>query len=221
MSSQAKVTLQPNSGLARACSLALLELCEKEAFADLPEPVFSAAFTRKIRKFTSLTRGNKYHRLTRTAKILIAAAILALLLSLSAVAAKQYGFTLINFGTDGKLVMGEHHQKITPLVYGYIPEGFTLDEESYNEKSALSSVILKDNMEHHIIITKNGNHESFSINTEGRNIYAITNNNIQYTIVTSSSYTDIYWMDSTTGVLYEIGSQLDADTLLLIAEDVK
>ena len=221
MNAQAKAALQPNSSLARACSLALLELCEKETFADLPEPVFSAAFTRKIQKFTTLARGNKYHRLTRTAKILIAAAIITLLLMLSAAAAKQFGFTLINFGTDGRLEMEEHHQKITPLAYGYIPEGFTLDEEAFYEKSSLSTVILKNNMEQHIIITKHGDHESFSINTEGRNIYTITNNNIQYTIVTSSSYTDIYWIDSTTGVLYEIGSQLDVDTLLLIAKDVK
>ena len=219
MNAQAKATLQPNSRLARACSLALLELCEKETFADLPEPVFSAAFTRKIQKFTALARGNKYHRLTRTAKILIAAAIITLLLMLSAAAAKQFGFTLINFGTDGRLEMEEHHQKITPLAYGYIPEGFTLNQSSY--KDWIITVSFQNDKGQQIIITKQSSYGTNSIDTEGQKIYEVTQNGITYTVVTCQDYSSVYWMDTTNGTLFIVEGSVDKETLLKISYECK
>ena len=213
--------MNPNSHLAHACLLAMTELCEEKSFDDLPEPVFSAVFQKKIRRFISLSRGNRYHRFTRTAKVLLAAAVIALLLLITAAAAKHYGFTLINFGTNGILDMEKKHQKTTPLEYGFIPEGFVLDQEYFNKDSSAAYVVLKNDADQHIVITKHGDYGTNSINTEGRTVYTVTKETIEYIVVTSPSYTDVYWMDPITGVFYEIGSQLDAETLLSIAEDVK
>ncbi len=221
MNAQSKATLQQKSRLSRACLLAMIDLCDKDTCEGLPDPVFSAAFTRKIRKFTALARGNRYHRLTRTAKILIAAAILALLLSLSAVAAKQFGFSLINFGTDGLLKLDEMHKNITPLEFGYVPEGFTLEEESIDKKAIVAHAVFINSDNQHIIISKHGSYAEVSIDTENRSVYTVERNGIEYMIAASEEYNTIYWMDPANGVMYDIGSQLNAEVLLRIAEDCK
>jgi hypothetical protein len=201
------------------CTQAALELAQADAHAvaGLPEPVPSARFNRRMRRLIPHVKKNRYRRLTTAARIVLVAALLALL-ALSAVAARHYGFVLFNFGTYGMLEAEKHTDlHITDITYGYIPEGFVLTEQKNNGWHAFAD--FEDAQGQTIKIDKHGSYDISSVDTEGKNINTVTINGIEYAFLSSAEGTSLYWMDPESGVLYSVKSQLDADILLRIAED--
>ena len=201
------------------CLQAALELAQADvcAVVALPEPVPSARFSRKMRRLIPHVKKNRYRRLTTAARVALVAALLALL-ALSATAAKRHGFSLVDFGSFGMLELEEHHNRhMEPLTYGYIPDGYVLTQQKNTGWYAYA--VFENEQCQTITIDKYGSYGTGSVDTEGKEIYTVTDNGIDYTVLSSAEKTSVYWMDPEGGDLYCICGQLDVKTLLRIAED--
>ena len=201
------------------CTQAALELAKADAYAvaGLPDPVPSARFNRRMRRLIPHVKKSRYRRLTTAARVALVAALLAIL-ALSAVAARHYGFSLFNFGTYGMLdAEKQTNQHVEPLTYGYIPDGFVLTEQE--DTRWLSYAVFRNDYGQTLSIEKYASYDKFLVDTERKEITTVTRNGTEYTILLSAEQTSIYWMDPESGDLYNIDSQLDVKTLLIIAED--
>ncbi|MBR5423649.1 MAG: DUF4367 domain-containing protein [Clostridia bacterium] len=211
-----------SSAFRDVCIQAALELAQADALAaaQTPEFVPSARFTRRMRRLLPHVKKNKYRSLTTAARVALVAALLALLV-LSAVAARHYGFSLFNLGSYGLLDLNKQtDQNVEPLVYGYIPEGFVLTKEKYEEWGyAYANFTNEQGLM--ISISKQATYGTVSVNTENKMIYTVEKDGIEYSIIVSLKCTSVYWMDSANGTLYEIIGPFDAETLLKVAEDVR
>ena len=211
-----------SSAFRDVCIQAALELAQADALAaaQMPEFVPSARFTRRMRRLLPHVKKNKYRSLTTAARVALVAALLALL-ALSAVAARHYGFSLFNFGTNGLFGLEErNNMQMEPLTFGYIPEGFVLAKEKY-EKWGYAYANFTNEQGLMISISKQSTYETISVNTENKTIYSVEKDGIEYSIIVSLERTSIYWIDSDDGTLYEIIGPFDAEILLKIAEDVR
>ena len=75
--------------LSAACKRAMIGLyADTSGYDGMPEPEFSNEFLQYIKKLASHVRGGKYRRLTKTAKIILIAAIITII-KLSPAHAKQ------------------------------------------------------------------------------------------------------------------------------------
>lgn len=207
--------------LRRACIEAMIDLYGDTSDLDaLPVPAFSSAFERKMERLCAHVRNNRYHRLTRTAKVLLIAAVLLLLASVSVVAARQFGFSLIDFGNHSKLDMEEHTDVSNgELVCGYIPEGFTLTETV--QQRSLIYYFYSANNNLHFSVIKHSSFETYNVDTEFRAPREVERNGIKYTIVSSEAAPDVLWMDPETGSFYEVEGNIEEEELLKIAYQTK
>ena len=214
-----------SSAFRDVCIQAALELAQADALtaAQTPEFVPSARFTRRMRRLLPHVKKNKYRSLTTAARVALVAALLALL-ALSAVAARHYGFSLFNFGTNGLFGLEERkNMQMEPLTFGYIPEGFVLTKEGF-EKKGYAYADFTNEKGKIIHISKRSSYETVSVDTEKKDIHIVEKNGIEYMVFESlddSHLSGVNWMDPFNGTLYEIGGHLDAETLLKIAEEVR
>ncbi|MBR5422409.1 MAG: DUF4367 domain-containing protein [Clostridia bacterium] len=206
--------------LAAACRLALTDLYGDDNCIALTEPVFSAAFERKLRRMTAHARGDKYHPLTRAAKVLLAAVAAALLLFASAAAAKQYGFKLINFGTEGVLdIEPQANPDFLTLEVDFIPEGFSISETDAAPGYICNTYLdMSNNL---IFVTKRSSYQTLSFDTDGRNAYKKIENGVTYMVITDKSETTLIWLDESTGCLFSIEGNVNTETAFLIASNCK
>ena len=209
------------SALQHACMQVMIDLYGDTSDLDaLPAPAVSPAFERKMQRLFAHVRNNRYHRLTRTAKVLLVAAILLLLASLSVVAARQFGFTLIDFGDHSELDVEEHTAKSDgSLVCSYIPDGFTLTETTNNK--GFVALDYTGNKDAFFIVTKYFSYSTVGADTEFREAKEIEHNGIKYTVVSTEDSPDVLWMDPATNCLYEVGGNISEDELLKIAYHTK
>ena len=214
-----------SSAFRDVCIQAALELAQVDALAaaQTPEFVPSARFTRRMRRLLPHVKKNKYRSLTTAARVALVAALLALL-ALSAVAARHYGFSLFNLGSYGVLGLDKQtDQNMEPLVYGYIPEGFVLTKEKYEEMGYVY-LIFSNEQGSMISISRRTTYSTVSVDTENKEIYTVNKNGIEYMVFkdpNDSNVSGVYWIDPINGTLYEIGGSLDTETLLNIAEGVR
>ena len=207
--------------LRRACIEAMIDLYGDTSDLDaLPAPAFSPAFLRKMERLRAHVRNNRYHTLTRGAKVALVAAILMLLASLTVVAARQFGFTLFDFGDRSELDVEEHTAVSSgELVCGYIPEGFTLTETTNNREAIIK--IYTGNKGIFFVITKYFSYSTVGVDTEFREPKEIEHNGIKYTVVSTEDSPDVLWIDPETNCLYEVGGNISEEELLKIAYQTK
>ena len=173
-----------SSAFRDVCIQAALELAQADALAaaQTPEFVPSARFTRRMRRLLPHVKKNKYRSLTTAARVALVAALLALL-ALSAVAARHYGFSLFNLGSYGLLDLNKQtDQNMEPLVYSYIPEGFVLTKEKYEEMGYVY-LIFSNEQGSMISISKRTTYSTVSVDTENKEIYTVEKNGIKYTVL--------------------------------------
>lgn len=214
-------TMTKSSALHLACTQAMIELYgDTSALEALPAPVISPAFERKMKRLTAHVRNNRYHRLTRGAKVLLVAAVLLLLASITVVAARQFGFTLLDFGDHSELDM-EQHTAVNDgnLVCGYIPEGFVLTDEAQT-RSDVYRLFCKTKNEYFEVI-KYFSYSTFGVDTEFKEPKEIEHNGITYTVVSTEDSPDVLWIDSATNCLYEVSGNISEEELLKIAYHTK
>lgn len=182
-------------------------------FSEAPAHTFSAPFEAKMRRLIDRERRRPWAMShPRVIKILIAAAIMALLLASSALAAQRYGFQLINFGTDGILKIQKHNDlSALDLKCGYIPEGYVLIDSSHNPGYAYYGY--SDMDDGFFNIQKMSSYDTVSFDTDGRKVIEKEKNGITYTVLISPENATVVWINPETGILYTINGNVD-DTII-------
>ncbi|MBR5428750.1 MAG: DUF4367 domain-containing protein [Clostridia bacterium] len=204
--------------LSAACRLALVQLyADTSEFDDLPEPEYSAEFRRFIKKLNSHVRNNKYHRLTKTAKIILIAAILALMAALGAFAAKELRVYLIDHGIWSSVEADKQIGVLTDeITLGYIPEGMQITEEEHSNYS--QSKTFQDKENHYFTIQKQSGYDRIGIDTENKASREIIKNGLNYTIIYGSDNPlTVVWIDPQTRYFYILSGIINEDELLKIA----
>ena len=187
-------------------------------FDGLPEPSFSAGFERKLRQLTAHVRHNRYHRLTRTAKVILVAAILAALTVATVFAARQIGFSLffIDGGRGAALDIEPREGAVaTPIVCGYIPDGFVLQHEEDFKRGREKEY---ENGDAFIFIKKDASYSRIKADTEFREPRIVTHGKITYVIAGEEDSPIVLWMDPETQCLYTVyGGNIEENELLKVA----
>ncbi|MBQ6164190.1 MAG: DUF4367 domain-containing protein [Clostridia bacterium] len=203
--------------LSAACKRAMIGLyADTSGYDGMPEPEFSNEFLQYIKKLASHVRGGKYRRLTKTAKIILIAAILALLAALSVFAAKELRILLIDHGVGSYLDVEKRSETLSEgITLGYIPEGFSLSEEYSSAHVKTKSYYNSDGLFFNIM--KRASYGGGDINTEGIIPQRKDINGIEYIISSDDNGTVIIWISATTDCLYDVNGNLDENELLQIA----
>ena len=203
--------------LTAACKRAMIGLyADTSGYDGMPEPEFSDGFLQFIKKLAARVRGGKYRRLTRTAKIILVAAILALLAVLSAVAVREARILLIDHGVGSYLDVEKRIGTIKEdISLGYIPEGFLLTDESNSPDFQTRTYSNSDGL--FFNVTKMASYASVDINTEGIVPQRKEVNGIEYIISSDDNGTVIVWISEKTKCLYSIDGNIDENELFQIA----
>ena len=203
--------------LTAACRRAMIELyADTSGYDGMPEPEFSDGFLQFIKKLAAHVRRGKYRRLTRTAKIILVAAILALLAALSAVAVREARILLIDHGVGSYLDVEKRTGTISEdITLGYIPEGFHLTEEYSSAHVKTKSYYNSDGL--FFNITKMASYAVGDINTEGIVPQRKEINGIEYIISSDDNGTVMVWISEKTKCLYSIDGNIDESELFQIA----
>ena len=211
------------SVLAEACVIAMTDIfSDTERFKDLPEHQFSEKFERDIRRIKAHIRKNKYHSLTRPAKIILVAAIIALLATLTVSAAGKLGFSLVKVdngaGTD--IIFNGTKNKLTEdIVCEYIPDGFTFSEKF--ETKIEQTVLYIDNNEVTLRISKYARQGIITVDSETREPNIIEKDGITYIITASEKHPVIVWLNPETKYYYLVSGDIGEDNLLKVAYNTK
>ena len=205
-----------SSALAAAAEQAMIRLYAASPPPEAPEHEFSPRFEKAMARLTRHVRSNRYHALTRAAKVALAAAILALLLAGSALAAKQYGFSLTRFWDHARLDLEPHHETLREeLTVGYIPEGFVLAENTVNRvRQATKYENAEDPLQYFVII-KYADYDTVVIDTENRTVYETVDQEITYTVSKEDTVAAVVWMRPDRPYLYCINAYNMEDSELL------
>ena len=206
--------------LEEICTAAALELAAADVRAAETAPAFipSAAFERKMRRLAAHVKGDRYVRMTTAAKIILVAALIALL-ALSAVAVRQIGpHKLLDRGLYTRYKIDKTDGVITDgLTVGYIPEGFEKTDEFIGKKGIVFEYQNADGL--FFDVSKDASYDIVDINTEPRPPKEIVIDDVVYTIYGYEEKPNIIWYKGR--YLYGVGGTLSEEELLKIARSVQ
>lgn len=203
--------------LTAACKRAMIGLyADTSGYDGLPEPEFSDGFLQFIKKLAARVRRGKYRRLTRTAKIILVAAILALLAALSAVAVREARILLIDHGVGSYLDVEKRIGTIKEdISLGYIPEGFDLiDEENLR---SMQTRTYKDLNGFFFTVVKKSAYSFVDVDTEGIIPQKTVIGNIEYIVIKEDDGVRILWMPDESKCLYFLNGNIEENEMLRIA----
>ncbi|MBQ7637826.1 MAG: DUF4367 domain-containing protein [Clostridia bacterium] len=201
------------------CESAALELAESDSLAasSAPEFIPSERFKRNMKRLLPHVKNNKYRALTTTARVILVAALIALLAV--SVAAKKYieKYLLVDHGTYSEYIIGKSNGKIDEeLAYGYIPERFSLVKDIKNRE--FNSLEFSSVSGETLLLKKYAEYDHIEINTENRITKEFVLDGTDYLIWGSEKHLSIIWKKY--GFLYIVSGNVTENELIEICMDV-
>lgn len=120
---------------------------------------------------------NRVVRIKKSVKILLIAAIIAVLLAIGSLGYAQYKYNIFNFSDHSIVVFNSDKRRVGELTVGYVPEGFALNYESNNKYEDSKEYVCQDNF---FTISKHAGTDKISINTEYKDSKVTRINEIDY-----------------------------------------
>lgn len=205
--------------------LAAIE-CNKRWMATLPEnppePEYSEEFHRNMAKLLDKMRGNRYHRFTRkTARIILVAAIIMSLLTVTVFAGTDLGRYILNELCDHAIFQSlfvSDENVDGKIECGYIPEGFEVTKEDYKENYCY--LVYENLNDEHFSIFKRQNGDEIGIDNE-YTVKSIAYISDAEVVIYEKNNGDIraVWCDM--NYTYRIDGNISCDEILEIAENLK
>ncbi len=187
---------------------------------EFEEYEHSEKYVKNINRLLDRMRGDKLHKFTKktTTIILVAAILFALIIvGFAATVGRDFVVKIFSDHFQYTVVDKEDYSKVSGLNLGYIPEGFTLESESGNQKMLLQKVFINDNLYFDI--------EKRSLNTIVDYDTRITEENIEMDGITYVCFRDpqydicgFVWNKN--GYIYCLQGNISKDELLKIAKDI-
>ena len=185
---------------------------------DLPEPTES--YKKGIEKLMDKMRGDRYHRLTRSAAraVLIAAILLAIAtITLAATVGREFIVEKFSNFSSYTVVDDSDVEGVEDINIGYIPKGFEL--VSKEGKKYLQSYVYYNNNKW-ISIYKSKISDDITFDTEYKNSESLTINGIEgiYFNDKDLNYSGVVWNNGSH--IYLITGNITKDQLIKIAESI-
>lgn len=205
--------------------LAAME-CNKRWMATLPEnppePEYSEEFHRNMAKLLDKMRGNRYHYFTRkTARIILVAAIIMSLLTVTVFATTDLGKYILNELSDHAIFQSlfEPQEEVDGQIEcGYIPDGYEIVQESYDDNHC--AIVYENNSGEHFSVTKRLNGDEIGLDNEETNKTIIQSAEKEFAVYEKDNGDiRIVWCDL--NYTYTVAGNLSLDDAIKIAENVK
>ena len=185
---------------------------------DLPEP--TEAYKKGIEKLMDKMRGDRYHKLTRSAArgVLIAAILLAIAtVTLAATVGREFIVEKFSNYSTYNVVDSSNVESVDDINIGYIPEGF---EFSSKEITDFSQHYIYNNNGNWLIIYKSKISNAIDFDTEHENIKNINVNSFDgiYYENSSTNYSGIIWNNG--NYVYTVEGNITEKELTKIAENI-
>ena len=202
-----------DTDLVMECSNALLRFEKEDKYAISKQTAENA-----VADIITKVKGRGRVRMTRTARTLLIAAVILALTFISVVCLQRTtGFDLTRFGDHSEYTFfGAGKVRVGTLTAGYIPEGYTLREETGDRYGIIRTY---NNGEYDLIIKKDSlvSQAQIMINTEFEDPTQVEHDNTEYLIYGDREHG--YGIDfSKSGFLYGVFGSEEPEELLKIAE---
>ena len=192
---------------------------------SLPDIIPEAEYTERHEKWLNnlfnKMRDNKYHRFTtKTARLIIAAAILATLLFTAFAIPSSREFIIENFDVFGtyKLTDSNNNSVSGKISVGYIPEGFELTEEV--SKSKFAHVTYSNSNGKTIVIGKYVSTTEIDFDIEVIETENIVIDNTTYIYsLSQNNTTNIIWTKN--DYIYSITGNISKTEIIEIAKTIE
>lgn len=206
-----KPSSRVDTDLVMECSNALLRFEKEDKYA-----ISKQTAENEVADIITKVTGRGKIRMTRTARTLLIAAVILALTFISVVCLQRTtGFDLTRFGDHSEYTFfGVGKVKVGTLTAGYIPEGYTLREETGDRYGIIKTY---NNGEYDLIISKNSlSQAQININTEFEDPTQIEYDNVVYLIFGDREHG--YGVDvSKNGFFYWVVGSEEPEELLKIA----
>ncbi len=156
-------------------------------------------------------------KLTKQIKILLIAAIIAILLVIGSLGYTQYKYNIFNFPDHSSVMFSQSaNKRAGDFGLGFIPEGFTLNYESANKYEHSKEYVSENEF---FTITKQSNSKKIDINTEYKDSEVTTIDGIDYIEFGESEHGHgVVWEKE--GYQYVVSGNISNPLLLKIAVSV-
>jgi hypothetical protein len=183
------------------------------------EHSFSKKFERKMSSLIDKMRNDKYHHLTvRTTRALIIAAIVIALATTAFASPRSREYIIEKFSDHSKYTVTDGYEgEVDDLIVSYIPDGFEL---VYNYDSDVQIAQEYKKGDEVIYISKSNDSGYVFFDTELNEVETIDYDDIEYIYCDDlDGMHGIVWNYS--NYEYYINSNLDKDTIVKIAKNIK
>lgn len=204
----AKDISQVDDSLVMACCDGLLRMENVDRYIITESDIKKSVDSIIGRKSKTITK------MTRSIKILLAAAIIMIMLAIGTLGYAQYKYNIFDF-SDHSIVMFNQlsGRKVNGLEVGFIPEGFTLSYESNNKYEHSKEFV---NGEEFFTISKCSNGNEITINTEYQKSRVMQIDGIDYIEYGEAEHGQgVVWEED--GYKYIITGNISSQRLLEIA----
>ncbi len=187
-----------------------------------PQPEYSEKYLKNINKLLDKMRDDRYHRFTsKTARVILVAAIVMAISTVTVFATTDIGSYILNELQDHAIFQSlfESDEKVDGKIEcGYIPEGYEITNEYYNELQC--SILYENANNSHFTITKMINGEEIGLDNENAQKTIIQSEEREFIIYeTFNNEIRIVWynLDFT----YKICGDISSEEALKIAKNIK
>lgn len=205
--------------------LAAIE-CNKRWMATLPEnppePEYSEEFHRNMAKLLDKMRGNRYHYFTKkTARVILVAAIVMSLLTVTVFAATDLGAYILDELRDHAIFQSLFEPKEDvdgKIDCGYIPDGFEMTKNNYDDNHCY--LVYENSNDEHFSVTKRLNGDEIGLDNEETNKIVMYSTDKEFAVYEKDNGSiRIVWCDL--NYTYTIDGEISIETALEIAENIK
>lgn len=187
-----------------------------------PQPEYSEKYLKNINKLLDKMRDDRYHRFTsKTARVILVAAIVMAISTVTVFATTDIGSYILNELQDHAIFQSlfESDEKVDGKIEcGYIPEGYEITNEYYNE---LQCFIVYENSDNsHFTITKMINGEEIGLDNENAQKTVIQSDDKEFIIYEKENgNTQLVWCNA--DFTYRIDGNISIEKAIKIAENIK
>ena len=170
-----------------------------------------------IRSILGAGRGKK--RLSKTARILLVAAVIIALLAVAVCGYTKVKYKLVDHGIFSEISFsGLFSSRIDePVKVSYVPEGFVLTET--DDKRTISGKSYFDNKGNGFSVSKEICPDSYTVDTEYKNPRIIEIGGIEYILFGDGNYIGVVFVKN--NYVYTVSGLLSEETMLRIAQGLE
>lgn len=187
-----------------------------------PQPEYSEKYLKNINKLLDKMRDDRYHRFTsKTARVILVAAIVMAISTVTVFATTDIGSYILDELQDHAIFQSlfESDEKVDGKIEcGYIPEGYEITNEYYNELQC--SLLYENANNSHFTITKMINGEEIGLDNENAQKTVIQSDDKEFIIYEKENgNTQLVWCNA--DFTYRIDGNISIEKAIKIAENIK